>query len=102
MNQDEPGHVIHIDVDALASRDHLTIHMFAAEMSRAIADAYVGSQVTYIVSGGEVIASVSPPEAGERYEHATEVMVQARQSEAAVPVRRRRRFRVWSPFEGVF
>jgi hypothetical protein len=104
VNQAEPGRVIHIDTGVLGSRDLEAILAFATEMIQAITDAYTSNGVTYIVSNGEVVASVNPPEAGERYEHAAEVMVEARQHVAAVPVRaeRRRRFRVWSPFEGVF
>jgi hypothetical protein len=72
----------------------------------AFARALVGS-VTYVYLDGNLIATVTPPEAGERYEHANAVMAQPREHEATVPVvvraqRRRRRLRGWSPFEGLF
>lgn len=72
----------------------------------AFARALAGS-VTYVYLGGNLIATVTPPEAGERYEHASAVMAQPRERAATVPVmvraqRHRRRFRVRSPFEGLF
>lgn len=104
MNQDEPSAVINIDAELIGRHDAAAVAAFAADMIQAVSYAYASNQVTYVAIDGEVIASVNPPEAGERYEHAAEVMVEARQHVAAVPVRaeRRRRFRVWSPFEGVF
>jgi hypothetical protein len=65
-------------------------------------------EVTYVYSqDGQLVACIAPPEAGERYEHATEVEAAPRHEET-IPVlvrterRRRRPWFAWGPFEGVF
>lgn len=75
-------------------------------VSVALVHAREGS-VTYVYLAGHLISAITPAVAGERYEHANAVMAQPREHEATAPVmvraqRHRRRFRVWSPFEGLF
>jgi hypothetical protein len=83
----------------------------AAAVIRAAYRATGDGLVTYLYSSSKPVACVSPVEAGERYEHANEVMTAPRQREETVPVlvrtepRHRRRSRPWwtrGPFEGVF
>lgn len=96
---------ITIDTDVLSAGDQLAIMSFGADVLRAVTDAYTSGEVTYVVSNGEVIAAINPAEAGERHEHANEVMVQSRVREETVPLmvrNPRRRFLGWGPFESFF
>jgi hypothetical protein len=65
--------------------------------------------VTCVYVRGRLIATITPPEAGERYMHANEVLIAARQHEETVPAlvrterrRSRRSWWTWGPFEGLF
>lgn len=99
---------ITIDTEILSTGDQLAIMTFGADVLQAVTDAYTSGEVTYVVSKGEVIAAIGPAEAGERHEHANQVMVQPRVHEETIPVavrtrRVRRRIDFWrGPFEGVF
>lgn len=73
----------------------------------AFALALLEGEVAYVSSRGRYTASIGPVVMGERYEHAAQVEVQARQQEETIPgmIRRERRRRRWAwrgPFEGVF
>jgi 2-phospho-L-lactate guanylyltransferase (CobY/MobA/RfbA family) len=95
-----------INIEDFAVSDAITdaIKLWDA-LNKALTGAMDGD-VTYVYLAGSLIASIAPPEAGERYEHASEVMIAPRQREETAPVvvraSRRRRFRGWSPFEGLF
>lgn len=97
---------IRVDFDRLADGDMGTIMEFSALMVKAVKDACSVNEVTYVWIGGRLIASVTPPEAGERFEHAAGAAA-VTPHEPTVPVmvrtsRRRPRWRWPGPFEGVF
>jgi hypothetical protein len=79
----------------------------SADTTTALARAIDGD-VTYVYAeNGALVACIAPPEAGERYEHASEVLAQPREHEATIPVLvsagRPRRRRSWlGPLEGIF
>jgi hypothetical protein len=95
---------IHVDTEVLSGADAVAIMDFATQALRAVTNAYASDEVTYVVSNGDVVAAINPAVAGERYERAAEVMVQARHPEETLPVRVRAGRRRWwpGPFEGIF
>lgn len=85
-----------IDIDGYIAEDPETEDSRTwDEVKERLGRAMLG-EVSYVRLGGRLVACIAPPEAGERYEHANEVVIQPRQRETAPPVPvRTRRPRFW-------